>query len=171
MFHVCLRKKMCILLLLGVLWIWIRSNLYILSFWSLYILLFLLIFSLVVPSSNESTALKSLMIIIELSISTLNSVSLCFIYFRALLLDASVQFSSVVQSCPTLCNPMNCNTPGFPVHHQLLEFTQTHVHWVGDAIQLSHPCRPLLLLPSVFPSISVFSKESAFTSGGQSIGV
>ena len=51
----------------------------------------------------------------------------------------SVQFSSVAQSCPTLCDPMNCSTPGLPVHHQLLEFTQTHVHRVGDAIQPSHP--------------------------------
>ena len=50
-----------------------------------------------------------------------------------------VQFSSVAQSCPTLCDPMDCNTPGLPVHHQLPEFTQIHVHWVGDAIQLSHP--------------------------------
>ena len=48
-------------------------------------------------------------------------------------------FSSVTQSCPTLCNPMNRSTPCFPVHHQLPEFTQTHVHWVGDAIQPSHP--------------------------------
>ena len=51
---------------------------------------------------------------------------------------ASVQFSLVTQSCPTLCDPMNCSTPGLPVHHQLLEFTQTHVHRVGDAIQPSH---------------------------------
>jgi len=51
----------------------------------------------------------------------------------------SVQFSSVIQSCPTLCDPMNCNTPGLPVHHQLPEFNQTHVHRVGDAIQPSHP--------------------------------
>ena len=50
-----------------------------------------------------------------------------------------VQFSSVAQSCPTLCNPMNHSTPGLPVHHQLPEFTQTHVHWVSDAIQPSHP--------------------------------
>ena len=57
----------------------------------------------------------------------------------------SVQFSSVAQSCPTLCDPMNHSTPGFPVHHQLLEFTQTHVHRVGDAIQPSHP------LQSPFP--------------------
>ena len=49
------------------------------------------------------------------------------------------QFSSVTQSCLTLCDPMDCSTPGFPVHHQLPENTQTHVHWVGDAIQPSHP--------------------------------
>ena len=51
----------------------------------------------------------------------------------------SVQFSSVAQSCPTLCNPMNRSTSGLPVHHQLPEFTQTHGHWVSDAIQPSHP--------------------------------
>ena len=50
----------------------------------------------------------------------------------------AVQFSSVIQSCPPLCNPMNCSTPGLPVHHQLPEFTQTHVHPVSDAIQPSH---------------------------------
>ena len=49
------------------------------------------------------------------------------------------QFSSVAQSCPTLCNAMDCSTPGLPVHHQLPEFTQTHIHWVGDAIQPLHP--------------------------------
>ena len=59
-------------------------------------------------------------------------------------------FSSVAQSCPTLCNPMDCSMPGLPVHHQLPEFTQTHVHWVGDAIQPAHLCHPLLLLPSIF---------------------
>ena len=52
---------------------------------------------------------------------------------------SSVQFSSVAQLCPTLCDPMDCSTPGFPVHHQLPELAQTHVHWVGDAIQASHP--------------------------------
>ena len=50
-----------------------------------------------------------------------------------------VQFSSIVQLCPTLCNPMNHSTPGLPVHHQLPESTQTHVHWISDAIQPSHP--------------------------------
>ena len=54
-----------------------------------------------------------------------------------------VQFSSIVQSCPTLCNPMNCSTPGLPVLHYLLEFVQTHVYWVSDAIQLSYPLSPL----------------------------
>ena len=56
---------------------------------------------------------------------------------------------------------MNCITPGLPVHHQLPEFTQTHVHWVGDAIQPSHPLCPLLLLPPIFPRVRVFSNESA----------
>ena len=51
----------------------------------------------------------------------------------------TVQFSSVAQLCPTLCDPVDCSMPGFPVHHQLLELAQTHVHWVGDAIQTSHP--------------------------------
>ena len=53
--------------------------------------------------------------------------------------NSSIQFSSITQSCPTLCNPMNHSMPGLPVHHQLPEFIQTHVHWVGDAIQPSHP--------------------------------
>jgi len=55
------------------------------------------------------------------------------------LLDFCIQFSSVAQSCPTLCHPMDCGMPGFPVHHQLPEPTQTHVHRVDDAIQPSHP--------------------------------
>ena len=63
---------------------------------------------------------------------------------RFKLIQNSFQFSSVAQSCPTLCDPMDCNTPGFSVHHQLLEFVQTHVHQVSDAIQPSHP----LLSPS-----------------------
>ena len=73
----------------------------------------------------------------------------------------SVQFSSVAQSCPTLCDPTNRSMPSLPVHHQLPEFTQTHVHWVGDVSNHLILCRPLLLLPSIFPSIKVFSNESA----------
>ena len=60
-------------------------------------------------------------------------------YFCLGLLNRSDQIRSVAQSCPTLCDPMNHSTPGLPVHHQLLEFTQTHVHQVSDAIQPSHP--------------------------------
>ena len=67
---------------------------------------------------------------------------------------------SVAQSWLTLCNPMDCSTPGFPVLHRLLEFTHTYVHWVGDAIQPSHLCLSLLL-PSIFPSIKVISNELA----------
>ena len=83
--------------------------------------------------------------------------SLCFYIVLTL---HSVQCSSVTQLCPSLCDPMNHSMPGLPVHHQLLEFTQTHVHRVGDAIQPFILCHPLLLLPSIFPSIRVFSKES-----------
>ena len=81
-----------------------------------------------------------------------------------------VQFSSVFQLCPTLCNPIDYSTPGFPVHHQHLELAQTHVHGVDGAIQpchlLSSPSPP----SSIFPSIRVFSSESVLPSGGQSIG-
>ena len=77
---------------------------------------------------------------------------------RVITLSHSVQLLNHVW----LCDPMNRSTPGLPVHHQLPEFTQTHVHWVSDAIKPSlNLCRPLLLLPSIFPSIRVFSNESA----------
>ena len=67
---------------------------------------------------------------------------------------------SVAQSCPVLWDPMDCSTPGFPVLHHLLELAQTHVHRVGGAMHLIL-CHPYLLLPSIFPSIKVFSSESA----------
>ena len=70
------------------------------------------------------------------------------------------QFSSATQSCLTLCNPMDCRMPGFLVHHQLLELTQTHVHRVSGAINHLILCHPLLLPPSIFPSIRVFSNKS-----------
>ena len=72
----------------------------------------------------------------------------------------SVQFSSVAQSCLTLCGPMNRSTPGLPVHPQLPEFTQTHVHRVSDAIQPSHPLSSPYPPPPTSPSIRVFSNES-----------
>ena len=67
-----------------------------------------------------------------------------------------LQFSSVAQLCLTLCNPMDCSTPGLPVHHQLPEFTQTHVHWLSDAIQSSHP----LLSPS--PALNLSQHQGLF---------
>ena len=74
-----------------------------------------------------------------------------------LVITNSVQFSSVTQLCPTLCNPMNCSTPGFPVHHQLPELAQTHTRWVGDAIQPSHN----LLFPSP-PALSFAQHQGLF---------
>ena len=79
-------------------------------------------------------------------------------------------FSSVALSSPTLCDPMGCGTPGLPVHHQLLEFIQSHVRWVCDAIQPTHP----LSSPSP-PALSLSQHQGlfqwVFTSGGQSIGI
>ena len=90
---------------------------------------------------------------------------------RWVLVYFGAQFSSVAQLCLTLCDPMDCSTLGFPVHHQLPEPTQTHVQWVGDAIQPSHP----LLSPSShlqsFPASESFQLSQFFTSGSQSIGV
>ena len=71
-----------------------------------------------------------------------------------------MNFSSVAQSCLTLCDPMNCSMPGLPVHHQLPEFTQTHVHRDSDAIQPSHPLSSPSPPASIPPSIRVFSNES-----------
>ena len=76
----------------------------------------------------------------------------------------TLQFSSVTQLCLTLCNPMDCSTPGFPIHHQLPELTQTHVHRVSDAIQPSHPLLSPSPPASIFPSIRVFSNESVLHS-------
>ena len=67
---------------------------------------------------------------------------------------------SVTKSCPTLCDPMDYSLPGFPGLHHPPELAQTHVHWVSDAIQPSHPLSSPFLLPSIFPSIRVFSNES-----------
>ena len=83
----------------------------------------------------------------------------------------SVQLSSVAQLCPTLCNPLDCSRPGLPVHHKLPEFTQTHVHRVGDAIQPSHPVVLFSSRLQSFPASGFFPMSQFFTSGGQSIGV
>ena len=98
----------------------------------------------------------------------IQKLSFCFTYF-------SIQFSSVAQLCPALCDPMDCSTPGFPVHYRFQELAQTHVHWVGDAIQPSHP----LLSPSP-PTFNLSQHQGLlhqlfssqfFASGDQSIGV
>ena len=78
-------------------------------------------------------------------------------YLAHLPWSPTVQFSTVAQSCPALCDPMNHSTPGLPVHHQLLESTQTHLHWVGDAIQPSHP----LSSPSP-PALNLSQHQSLF---------
>ena len=84
----------------------------------------------------------------------------------------SVQFISVAQSCLTLCDPMNRSMPGLPVHHQLPEFTQTHIHRVGDAIQPSHPLlSPLTSCPQSLPASGSFPMSQLFAWGGQSTGV
>ena len=82
-----------------------------------------------------------------------------------------IQFSSVAQSCPTVCNPLDCSTPGFPVHHQFPEPTETHVHELVMSSNHLILCSPLLLLPSIFPSIRVFSNESVLRIRCQSIEV
>ena len=81
---------------------------------------------------------------VALKLTWLSVIPTAFKIKSKLLSLASVQFSSVAQTCLTLFDPMDCSTPDLPVHHKLPEFTQTHVHWVGDAIQRSHP----LLFPS-----------------------
>ena len=83
----------------------------------------------------------------------------------------SVQFSSVTQLCPTLYDPVGCSTPGLPVHHQLTEFTQTHVHSVDDVIQPYHLCHPFSSHLQSFSASGSFQMSRLFTSGGQSIGV
>ena len=77
--------------------------------------------------------------------------------------------SAIAQSCPTLCNPMNCSMPGLPVHHQLPESRQTHVHWVSDAIQPS--VIPFSSCPQSFQASGSFPMSQLFAWGGQSIGV
>ena len=84
--------------------------------------------------------------------------------------NVEISVSSVGQPCPILCIPMDCSMPGFPVHHQLPEFAQTHVHWIGDAIQPSHPLSPSPPAFSLSQHQGFFLMSQLFTSGGQSIG-
>ena len=83
-----------------------------------------------------------------------------FVYILFPFISIISQFSSVTQSSPTPCDSMNRSTPGLPVHHKLLEYTQTHAHQVGDAIQPSHPLSPPSPPAPIPPSIRLFSNES-----------
>ena len=94
-----------------------------------------------------------------------------YIYIYVCMHVCSVQFSLVPQSCPTLCDPMNCSTPGLPVHHQLPEFTQTHVHWVWCYSTISSSVIPFSSCLQSFPAPGSFQLSQLFASGGQSIGV
>ena len=111
--------------------------------------------------------------ILHLFCGSVNNVIMVIIYLF-IFTTLSFQFNSVTQSCLTLCNPVNCSMSGFPFHYQLLELAQTHIHWVGDAIQPSHP------LSSPFPpafnlsqnqGFFFFQMNQFFASGGQRIGV
>ena len=114
---------------------------------------------------NTSTTLHSCLVYANVMITLkMYSLSKCQEYNIVLviltigtMLYHSVQFSSVAHLCLTLCSPMNCSTPGLPVHHQLPEFTQTHVHRVSDAIQPSHP----LLSPSP-PALNLSQHQGLF---------
>ena len=111
----------------------------------------------------------------------LPSSTLLFSWWFFFLTSGSVQFSSVAQLCPTVCNPIIRSTPGLTVHHQLPESTQTHVHRGSDAIQPSHPlwCHPTISssvisfssYPQPFPASGSFQMRQFFPSGGQSIEV
>ena len=96
---------------------------------------------------------------------------LCPVAGHTPIFHAQVHFRSATQSCLTLCNPMDCSTPGFPVHHQLPELTQTHVNWVGDAIQPSHPVIPFSSCLQSFPASGSFPMSQLFEAGGQSNGI
>ena len=94
---------------------------------------------------------------------------MCLVYTYLLILT---HFSSVAHSCLTLCNPMNRSTPGLPVHHQLPEFTRTHVHRVGDNHPtISSSVVPFSSCPQSLPASGSFQMSQPFASGGQSIGV
>ena len=106
----------------------------------------------------------------HVKITGLDCTSLVFNCSRVIRGIFQVQFSSVAQSCPILCDSMNYSTPGFPVCHQLPELAQIHVHWVSDAIQPSYLLWSSSPPAFSLPSIRVFSSESFFASGGQSTG-
>ena len=120
-------------------------------------------------------SLRTMVLLIMLSPSSLvmavRVVHLCpgfLLLSRTIYICSLPQFSSVSQSCPMLCDPMNHSTPGLPVHNQLLESTQTHVHRIYDAIQSYHSVVPFSSCPQSFPASRAFQMSQLFSSGGQS---
>ena len=121
------------------------------------------------PSTAFQTLSLTMMATLFLLLPTVVDIMVIWVKFTHF---SPFQFSSVAQSCPTFCDTMDCSTPGLPVHHQLLEFTQTHVHWVGDAIRPSYSPRvPFSSCPQSFLASKSFQMSQLFTSGSQSIGV
>ena len=111
------------------------------------------------PSSASKSQITTPKILLCVELKMIFKVRLTAILVSNSVSLSSVQFSSVVQSCPTLCDPMNRSTPGLPVHHQLPEFTQTHVHRVGDAIQPSYPLSsPFSPVPNPSQHQSLFQR-------------
>ena len=166
MWHLCHFLLLLIYLILGLMWDkfpWIlfsaKMRQFLSFFWCFLKNIFsYIVFAVVVQSLSCVQLCNTMDCTCQLPLSSTISQSLLkFMYVRILihiyrdkdgskpwnplqkLIISSVQFSSIVQSCPTLCDPMNHSMPGLPVHHQLPEFTQTHIHWVSDAIQPSHP--------------------------------
>ena len=119
--------------------------------------------------------IKSFKAIITILILTVKPLAWIYIFFAVLVIFRLSGykyhvFSSVTQSCLTLCDPMNCSNPGLPVHHQLPELAQIHVHRVSDAIQTSHPLSSFSSHLQSFPASRSFPMSQLFTSGSQNIG-
>ena len=148
----------------------------------LLLCLLLLLFSLIFIRSHETTILFFVYLFLGdgfdhcllYNVTTSIHSSSGTLFIRSILLNLfvtstvssygiSFQFSSVAQSCPTLCDPMDCSMPGFPVHHQLQGFAQTHVHLVGGGIQPSHPVVPFSSCPQFLPATGSFPMSPLFT--------
>ena len=108
---------------------------------------------------------------LSLSLSSSPGTPTMWMLVHLMLSQRSLQFSSVAQSCLILCDPMECSTPGFPVHHQHLELAQTHVRRVDNVIWPSHPVVPFSSCLQSFPALGSFPMSQFFTSDGQNIGV